>query len=240
MIDAVRKRWETLRDTLERDDLDRTGRVLRVAELGLHAAGVVPTVAIGHERIYELTTPPKPFRGLRDLVVRRGTEADIPGLVLLDPDVPRARIEARFARGDLAYVGELDGRLLAQSWYHRGPEAFDEDIWLYPRFAIPADTFWSYHAVALPEARASGVFVKVFYTALRAMFIEHGAARIRCRVKASNAMSVLMHERSGFKCLGELVAVAVSRARWMSWEGEGGSRRWFGRRGTDLVVALPP
>jgi len=51
----------------------------------------------------------------------------------------------------------------------------------------------------LPEARTSGVFVKVFQIALHDLLTVHGAARVRCLVKASNVASIQLHERTGFR-----------------------------------------
>jgi len=234
---SVRHKLDRLRAELARDDLDRAGRWLRVAELSLAAARLSPLVGVGHGRIYELVTPPRPFRGLRDFIVRRAGPGDTAALVELDR-APRALVAARLERGDLAYVGELAGKTIAHAWFHRGPEPFDEDLPLFPRWGLPADAFWSYHAVTLPEARASGVFVKVFHVALRELFVEHGAARVRCRVTASNAPAIALHERTGFRCLGTVVALAAPGVRWMSWHGDGGAWRRIGRRDR-AVVSLP-
>jgi RimJ/RimL family protein N-acetyltransferase len=235
---SVRNKLDRLREELNRDGLDRTTRALRVAELVLVAARVAPAIAIVHERFYQLSSPPPQFRGLRDLTVRIAGPAD--AATLAELDTTRAQVDRRFARGDLVYVGELDGRVLAQVWLHRGPEPFDEDAALLARWAMPADTFWSYGAYALPEARLSGVFVKVFQTALRAALTTHGAARVQCRVKAANARSITLHERTGFRLLGTIAAIAVPGARILSWQGDGGTRHWLQRRGRDSVLAMPP
>ena len=237
--DEVRRKLDRLRQQLGRADLDRTGRALYLAEQSLIAARLWPVVTVSHERFYELTSAPKQFRGLRDLRVRLGTPGDAAAMTALDA-TPDWRIAERFARGDLAYVGELDGRLLAHSWFHRGPDPFDEDVPMFPRWEVPADAFWSYNAFTVPEARASGVFVKVFQTALRELLVDRGAARVRCRVKATNAASITMHERFGFAPLGTLIAISLPGARLLSWEGRGRARRWVERRNTARVMGLPP
>src|SRR5262249_14810518 len=155
-------------------------------------------------------------------------------------DATREQVDQRFARGDLLYVGELGGRVLAQVWFHRGPEPFDEDAALLSRWAITSDTFWSYGAYALPEARLSGVFVKRFQSSLRDVLTSQGAARVQCRVKAANVRSVALHERTGFRLLGTIKAFAVPGARVVSWHGDGGARRWLERRNGNGVLALPP
>lgn len=237
--DRLRRKLERLRDQLARDDLDRTGRALHIAERSLMAARLYPAVSISHERFYELTCAPRQFRGLRDLRVRAGTPDDAAAITALD-GTPPWRITERFARGDLAYVADHDGRLLAHSWFHRGPEPFDEDLPLLPRLDVPADAFWSYNAFTLPEARASGVFVKLFQTALRELMVDRGAARVRCRIKAANAASISLHERFGFAQLGTLIALSVPGARLLSWEGQGRMRLWLERRNGSSVMALPP
>lgn len=235
----VRRKLDRLRDELSRDDLDRTGRALYIAERSLMTAGIWPTVSVGHERFYQLTAAPKQFRGLRDLRVRVAGPDDTDALAALD-NTPRWRIAERFARDDLAYVGELDGRLLAHAWFHRGPTSFDEDMPLLPRWDVPADTFWSYNAYTLPEARTSGVFVKLFQTALRELIVDRGATRVRCRVKVSNAASVTLHERFGFEQLGTLITITVPGARLLSWQGSGCERRWIERRNCASIMKFPP
>lgn len=237
--DQVRRKLARLRDQLAREDIDGASRALHIAERSLMAAGLWPQVTLSHERFYELTATPKQFRGLRDLRIRLGTPADAPAITALD-GTPGWRIADRFVRGDLAYVGEHDGRLLAHSWFHRGPAPFDEDHPLLPRWEVPADAFWSYNAFTLPEARASGVFVKLFQTALRELMVDRGAIRVRCRVKAANAASISLHERFGFAPLGTLVALSVPGARVLSWEGSGRARRWIEPRNVASVMALPP
>ena len=234
----IRGKLDRFREEWTRADLDRTTRALRVAELTLIATRVAPAIAIVNERFYELTKAPPQFRGLRDLKVRLAGPADAATLTELDNT--REEVDRRLARGDLVYVGELEGRVLAQSWFHRGPEPFSEDVALLGHFALGPDTFWSYAAYALPEARLSGVFVKVFQTALRELFTVHGATRVQCRVKATNARSIALHERNGFRMLGTVAAFAVPGARFVSWQGDGGARRWLQRRTGDNVLALPP
>jgi RimJ/RimL family protein N-acetyltransferase len=230
---------ERVRMELRRKDLDRVTQVLRLAELAVQAAGLEPHVALGHERIYELTEPPKPFRGLRDLVVRLATPSDMRQIVALT-DTPAETIRARFKRGDLAYVGLLGDRLLAQSWFHRGPEPFVEDVPLFPRWHIESDTFWSYHAYTHPEAQKSGLFVKLFQVALHEHFTQRKAARIRCMVKASNLASVQLHERLKFRRLGDVTSFAVSGVRIVNWRDDGGSRRWFQLRDAGAIMRFPP
>jgi hypothetical protein len=237
--DRFRRKLERLRDQLGRDDIDAASRALHIAERSLMAARLWPTVTLSHERFFELTAAPRQFRGLRDLRIRLGAHDDAAAIAALD-GTPGWRVAERFARGDLVYVGEHDGRLLAQSWFHRGPDPFDEDRPLLPRWDVPADAFWSYNAFTVPEARASGVFVKLFQTALRELIVDRGAARVRCRVKAANAASISLHERFGFAPLGTLVALSVPGARVLSWEGSGRTRRWIEPRETTAVMALPP
>ena len=237
--DRFLRKIDRLRTQLAREDIDAASRALHIAERSLMAAGLWPAVTISHERFYELTAAPRQFRGLRDLRIRLGTPDDTAAITALD-GTPGWRIAERFGRGDLGYVGEHNGRLLAHSWFHRGPDPFDEDRPLLPRWDVPADAFWSYNAFTVPEARASGVFVKLFQTALRELIVDRGAARVRCRVKAANAASISLHERFGFVPLGTLIALSVPGARVLSWEGSGRTRRWIEPRDTTAVMALPP
>jgi hypothetical protein len=235
----LRHKLDRFRQELARTDIDGTARALHIAELSLAATGISPAIGLSHERLFELTIAPKRFRGLRDLTVRVAGPADLPALAAL-ANTPPALIRHRLAHGDLAYVGELDGRMLVHTWFHRGPDPFGEDVPMFPRWALAADTFWSYHAFTLPEARTSGVFVKVFQTALHDLLTTHGAARVRCLVKASNVASTSLHERTGFRLVGSIVALGVGGARLLSWRGDGGPRSWLQRRDDTSVLMLPP
>jgi hypothetical protein len=227
-----------LHDEFTRGDVGFSTRALRVAERALAALRLSPAIAIVHERFYELTQPPPQFTGLRDLTVRQGGLADAAALAELDAS--RAQVDRRFARHDIVYVGELEGRVLAQVWFHRGPEPFDEDAELLGRFALTSDTFWSYAAFAVPEARLSGVFAKVFQDALLDVLTVQGAAKVRCRVKTANARSVALHDHTGFRLIGTITALALPGMRAMSWRSGVAARWWLERRSVDTVMALPP
>jgi RimJ/RimL family protein N-acetyltransferase len=232
------KKLHGLRDEFARNDVRFSTKALRVAERALTTLRLSPAVAIVHEQFYELGTPPPLFRGLRDLTVRRGGPADAAALAELDAS--RTQVDRRFARHDIVYLGELEGRVLAQVWFHRGPEPFDEDAELLGRFALASDTFWSYAAFAVPEARLSGVFAKVFQNALREVLTVHGAARVRCRVKTANARSIALHDHTGFRLIGTITALALPGMRAISWRNGADARWWLQRRSVDSVMALPP
>jgi RimJ/RimL family protein N-acetyltransferase len=93
--------------------------------------------------------------------------------------------------------------------------------------------------VAVEEARSSGLFIKVFQTALRSLFLDSGAARVLCGVKTTNLASVAMHERLGFRRVATLEAVLVPGLRWLRWSGEGGARHWVRPRSSPPLVAIP-
>jgi RimJ/RimL family protein N-acetyltransferase len=227
-----------VRDEFARSDVSVGTRALRVAERTLVALRLSPTVAIVHERFYELMTPPPTFRGLRDLTVRLGGPADAAALAKLESSP--AQVQRRFERRDIVYIGELEGRVLAQVWFHRGPEPFDEDAELLGKFALESDTYWSYAAFAVPEARLSGVFAKVFQNALREVLTVHGAAKVRCRVKTANTRSIALHDRTGFRLSGTIIAFALPGMRVMSWRNGAAAQWWLERRSVDSVLAFPP
>ncbi|HET9627675.1 MAG TPA: GNAT family N-acetyltransferase [Kofleriaceae bacterium] len=236
----MRDKLERLRDRLASEELDRTGRALRITELVLDRARLTPVLAVGHSRFYQLTAAPRPFRGLRDLVIRTAERADAVALRALS-DTPAALVDERMARGDVTYLAEHAGRVLAHVWFHRGPTPFAEDLPVFPRWVVPDDAFWCYHAYTAPDARASGVFVKLFQTALRDVLTERAASRVLCRVKESNAPSVHLHERLGFERLGVLISLALPGVRVLSWHGgDGATRRWAQRRDRAAVMRFPP
>jgi len=242
MAGVIRRKLDRLRSELRRTDLSRLDRAVRISETALKTMSLWPRVAIGREALYELTAPPAVFRGLRDLSVRRATLDDLDGIAAMMPEDPTdpALIRSRFGAGDAVFVGELDGRLLAHSWFHPGPAPFDEDIQLYGSFAIDDRAWWSYHAAAVAEARSSGLFIKVFQTALRSLFLDSGATRVLCGVKTTNLASVAMHERLGFRRVATLEAMLVPGLRWLRWSGPEGARHWVRRRSSPPVLSCPP
>jgi len=241
MTGAIRHKLDRLRTELRRTDLSRLDRMVSISESALKASSLWPWVAVAREALYELSSPPVAFRGLRDLTVRRATPDDTDRMAAMVPDDPTdpELIRSRFAAGDAVFVGELEGRLLAHSWFHPGPAPFREDIQLYGSFAIDVGAWWSYHAVAVEEARSSGLFIKVFQTGLRSLFVDGGAKRVLCGVKTTNLASVAMHERLGFRRLATLEAVLVPGLRWLRWSGDGGARHWVRPRSSPPLVSFP-
>lgn len=234
-----------LTDKLRRADLSRQDKIIICAQYALSALRLHPRVQVMRHVLFELTEPPRVLRGLRDLVVRPGTPADIPALAAVRAEGDGADedlLRRRFDRGDLLFVGQIGGNLLCQSWFHRGPRAFEEDGEHLAHWALDAGTFWSYDAAASASARSSGVFVKVFQTALRELFQERGAKRVQCRVRADNTSSLLLHERLGFQRLGTVSSLSTPLLRLVQFHGPAGSTRWLvpGRRSLSLPVPPQP
>jgi hypothetical protein len=241
VIARVAKAWSGLRDELARTDNRPIDKVLRIAQRGVGSFGLAPAISVTRRMIVELDQPPKAFRGMRDLVVRRGSEraGDVAALAAID-DTPQPLVRARLARGDLAYVAQLGDDLLGHTWFHGGPTPFDEDQRSCARWALPAATFWSFNGAARIDARSSGVFVKLFQNALREMFEVHGARAIQGFIHDTNHASLTMHERMGWRVLGSIVAVAVPGAKWLRWDGGGTTKQWLVRRDSPLALSLPP
>ncbi len=230
-------RARTLAADLERDDLSKREKALLVGHRVLGAAGISDSVGTNRVVVYEALRAPKIMGGMRDMKIRTGGLADLEQLVRVS-GTRAHQVHERFARGDQVWVGELDGRLLCHAWFHRGPEPFDEDRALYARWPLDRDTFWSYDAATLPEYRASGVFIKVFQTALNALFGPQRARSVRCAVYHHNAPGIALHERNGFQKLGVLTAVALPGVKWLRWR-DGETRHWMVPRDADFAVPLP-
>jgi hypothetical protein len=211
-------RWlRTWRRQLARDDLPAADKATLFLERALARTGLDRALVVAHHLVYELGDAPRVPRGLRDLVVREAGPEDSAALAAV-AGAPVELIRARLRRGDVAYVGALDGRVLCHAFFHRGPEPFREDEARVIPIALASDTWWSYDAAAVPEAQASGVFVKVWTTALRELFAR-GAARVQSRVQRTNTRSKLMHDRLGFELLGTLLVLVTPFGRVLRWEG---------------------
>jgi len=228
-----------LRSELARRDLPLPDRATNLAEKTLKVMHLWPKVLVGRELFYELRSPPPELRGLRDLTARRGSSEEAAAICAVDAADPKL-VAGRFARGDLVFLGELDRRILAHVWFHRGPTPFAEDEPDYPSWDVPAGSYWSYHAISVMEARSSGVFVKAFQLGLRALFLEHGAALVRCRIKSTNLASIALHERMGFRRLGTLSVFSLAGLRELHWDGEAGPRWLHHRQRPGKALVLPP
>lgn len=236
---ALRWKMTRLLGELRRSDLSPADKAVTVAQRAIGIAHLEPRLQLVRTIAFETDTPPKILRGLRDLVVRAGTPDDLAGLVRVE-GTPTDLVHTRFARGDSVWIGLLGGEILCHTWFHAGPAPFDEDASYAASWALDERTWWSYAAAATPEAQASGVFVKVFQTALNALFGERGARRVQCFVRYNNARSAQLHERLGFRRLGVMTTFAAHPFRLLRWTGAAGSRHFVVRAGERVVLPIPP
>jgi hypothetical protein len=218
-------------------------RSFRLVQRGLWKLGAQPHADLNRCVIVELTTPPPATRSMRDLEVRRGRESDAAAACALDrtpPDLYRARL----ARGDMVYLGLLDGAVLCHTWLHPGPAPMVEERLIFTTWKLDAATFWSYHAVARHDVRTAGVTAKLFEVALREVFQTHRAERVQGFIHDTNQPSLDMHRRLGFVELGvvtSLVLPVPPRPRkWLRWRGAGKIRNWWLPADGEHELALPP
>ena len=215
---SMRTKLEVLLQQLRRADFSPADKLVLFTQRALSGVGLDEHITVARQLAYELLTPPKVMRGLRDLVVRQGDMGDLDGLCAVEKTDP-LRVRERFDRGDVVFIGQLGGQLLCHVWFHRGPHPFDEDQRIYASWELTHENFWSYAAAATQEAKASGVFVKVFQTALQDLFLNQGAQRVQCLVRHTNDRSVLLHERLGFRRVGTITGVLVPGLKWLHWDG---------------------
>ena len=219
-------RWRAKRATLQaelaRSDLSTAARRANLVQRALEHLRLDDHFTVRVSKVYELREPPKVLRGFRDLVVRRANVSDVVALCAVD-QTARELVESRLQNGDVAYVGELEGTILAHVWLHRGTH-FLEDQGHLARWELAPRTVWSFNAAASPDARNSGVFVKVFQTALREAFECDGAERVQCLIRSTLVSSIGLHEKLGFHRLGRVLTVTTPLLRVARWEGADGSR----------------
>jgi hypothetical protein len=163
---------------------------------------------------------------------------DVPAVAVLD-DRRQGLFQERLRRGDLVYVGELEGEIVCATCFHPGPSPFDEEKTTFARWRLDEpSTFWSYDAMARPAVRSLGVVAKLFSVALAEVFGPRGGRRVRGFIHHWNQPSILLHLRMGFRVLGTLTAVGIPGLKWLRWECGGTTRQWVLPRRSDL--ALPP
>jgi hypothetical protein len=186
-------------------------KLFRVMQRGTHSFRLAPAIIVERAVMVEARQQPKATRLL----------------------------EARLARGDLIYLGQLDEQVVCATCFHRGPTPFDEERAIFARWALEDDaTFWSYDAMAPVPMRALGVVAKLFEVALNEIFEMHGARQVRGFIYDWNQLSLLLHQRMGFSVIATMTAVGLPGVKWLRWESDGRSRQWVLRRNSDF--ALPP
>ncbi len=213
-------------------------KLFRAMRKSTHSLGLAPTITVERAVMVEARQQPKATRALSDLVIRRAGSADVSAVAALD-NRPVSLLEARLARGDLIYLGQLDEQVVCATCFHRGPAPFDEERAIFARWALEDDaTFWSYDAMAPVPMRALGVVAKLFEVALNEVFEVHGARQVRGFIYDWNQLSLLLHQRMGFSVIATMTAVGLPGVKWLRWESDGRSRQWVLRRNSDF--ALPP
>jgi hypothetical protein len=216
----------------------RLDKLFRISQRSARSFGLDPALGLYRALIVELDKPPSIMRGFSDLVVRKGEPGDIPGMCAVIGADP-ALYRGRFARGDLAYVGLVDGEILCQTWFHRGPTPFAEERSMFALWDVDDSTYWSYDAMTRPDARTSGIFVKVFQTALREVLEVHGGRKIQGFIHHTNDASLRMHDRLRFSILGSLTCLAVPGFKFLRWADGRVSRQWLVAREGDLALRFP-
>ena len=213
-------------------------KLFRVMQRGTHSFRLAPAIIVERAVMVEARQQPKATRALSDLAIRRAGSADVSAVAALD-NRPVSLLEARLARGDLIYLGQLDEQVVCATCFHRGPTPFDEERAIFARWALEDDaTFWSYDAMAPVPMRALGGVAKLFEVALNEIFEMHGARQVRGFIYDWNQLSLLLHQRMGFSVIATMTAVGLPGVKWLRWESDGRSRQWVLRRNSDF--ALPP
>ncbi len=234
---TLARKFAGLADELKQDS-SAAEKLFRMARRGSHSLHLSPALSVERCVVIQTEQPPKLTRGLSDLVVRRAEERDVPAVAALDNRNP-ALFRRRLERGDLVYLGQLDGKVVCHTCLHRGPTPFDEERSTFVLWALDdASTFWSYDAWAPVELRAAGVVAKLFQISLREVFEVHGGRRVRGFIHDWNDPSLILHERMGFTTIGKVTAVGFAGLKWVRWEDGGGRRQWVLPRNSDF--ALPP
>jgi hypothetical protein len=212
-------------------------KALLIAERSLAIVGQGAGVTLGRHDFFELDSAPMPPEIAPGLAIRTAGEDDLEGVCAVAETPPRLVLE-RLRRGDLVYIGVAGGRVTCHAWFHRGPRPFTEDQPHLARWALDETTFWAYGGAAV-ESRGSAFFVDVFQTALADLFSLHGARRVLCRIRRTNAIAALLHERLGFRRIGCIAGVGTPWLRSLVWLGPP-TRTFILGPNSATTVDIPP
>ena len=176
---------------------------------------------------------------MRDLVVRVAGNDDLPLLCAVNGSPPEL-VRARLDRGDLGFLGLVRDRVVCKTWFHKGPTPFAEDADNIVVWQLAPTTFWSYDGAAVPEAMATGVFIKMFVDGIRQLFERHGASRVLGTIRDQNRPSLALHDRLGFHRAGTVTTLTVPGWKWVHWHDAAGARQWIVRRGKPFSIDPAP
>lgn len=220
-------------------DRSRLGdAVSRQAVRVLERTGLRRRIRLGRVRVFELTAPPRRVGRMEDVTTRPAGPEDAVSLGSVHP-TPVEVVESRFARGDRAWVAELEGRIVAHAWLHAGPEAFPEDAPTLVYWALQPGDLWCFAGASARDVRGSGLFVRLLQEALKRELEPGGASRVLSRVDCRNAASLRLHHALGFAVAGTLSCLALGPGKLLRWSGRGGPRHWSARLGRGDTLYVP-
>lgn len=177
---------------------------------------------------------PRPGMPLPDTAatgtVRWAESADAPALGLLQRGEETVR--ARMARGDVAALTEVDGRVVAHVFFHRGD--YDESNVV---FTLAADERWIYDGLVAPDMRGRRIHPRMLRWAVDDL-ARAGVVRTVSTIDHLNTASLRAAGARGARLIGSVLSVTslgvtVSSVRWV-----GGRRRWRVHRAPRRVT--PP
>jgi GNAT superfamily N-acetyltransferase len=192
--------------------------------------------------VTELTEPDRTIRRPRRGVVRDVRPEDAEALEAVFPRGGAAAYRERMSRGDLGFVCEADGRMVAMGWLNPGAEHAEPEKFCH--FVVPPDAVWAYDLWVLPEWRLRGAMVAVVlhtFDCARRL----GRSRLCGYASWHNRESLGAHVSFGHRLAGRLVVVNLLGLRWhRARRLEPGARAWtrFGFRSTpriDLLSSAP-
>lgn len=176
---------------------------------------------------------PRPLpRPLPQVTIREATPADEPLFQRVRPR--RGGYAVNFAKGSIAFLGEVSGEPAAFGWFELGERHLSETNGY--TFALGPGAAWAWGIEVEPRFRLSGIFHKYWVETLPRL-APRGVDRVLGSIQADNPLSVNSHRRLGFELLYQFRVVRLAGMTWHRADpGEGtglpasrGPGVWHGR-----------
>ena len=157
-------------------------------------------------------------RALPHVAIRPAGPEDEPRFQAIRPR--KGGYGVNFARGSLAYLGEVSGEPAAFGWFELGDRHRSRTNGY--TFTLGPGAAWAWGIEVEPRFRLSGIFHKYWVETLP-LLATRGISEVFGSIQADNPLSIRSHRRLGFELLYSLRVVRAAGMTWHRADPAGGS-----------------
>ena len=157
-------------------------------------------------------------RALPHVAIRPAGPEDEPRFQAIRPR--KGGYGVNFARGSLAYLGEVSGEPAAFGWFELGDRHRSRTNGY--TFTLGPGAAWAWGIEVEPRFRLGGIFHKYWVETLP-LLATRGISEVFGSIQADNPLSIRSHRRLGFELLYSLRVVRAAGMTWHRADPAGGS-----------------